>query len=245
MSRSSWTATAAGRRSAACRASPAIAPVPRRCARRSKAAAEGRRRSAYALCLFVGELAAVGGGGQRPQGPAAAIISNASSTSSSAKGVRLRLIGDPAAFGAATGRAARARGRADRRQRPADPGRRAQLWLARAKLPQPRASWPQRVAAGELRSRRRSTRHALGAELADRRPARPRPADPHFGRDAAVEFPAVAGGLCRTDVRRHAVARLRRGGLQPTRSTQFAGAPAAVWRPMSELAIRSRGRRRS
>ena len=57
-SRSSWTATAAGRPSAACRASPGIAPAPRRCARRSSRG-RGRGRSAHPLRFLVGELAAV------------------------------------------------------------------------------------------------------------------------------------------------------------------------------------------
>ena len=63
-----------------------------------------------------------------------------------------------------------------------------------------------------------------------------RPADPHLGRNAAVQFPAVAGGLCRTDVRRHAVAGFRRAGASPRRSREFAAARAAVRRPMSDLA---------
>ena len=55
-----------GDASAACRASPAIAPGPKRCARRSRRAVERGRRGAHALRLLVGELAPLGGGDRRP-----------------------------------------------------------------------------------------------------------------------------------------------------------------------------------
>ena len=70
MSRSSWTATAAG---------PSKRGLPRVAGHRAgaeavrrtlKCAVEARRRSPYALCFFLGELAPVGGGGRRPHGAA-------------------------------------------------------------------------------------------------------------------------------------------------------------------------------
>jgi ribosome recycling factor len=56
----------------------------------------------------------------------------------------------------------------------------------------------------EARSRRSSTP----------RPAAARPPHPHVGRAAPVELPALAGGLCRAAVRRHALARFRRRHLR-------------------------------
>ena len=46
---------------------------------------------------------------------------------------------------------------------------------------------------------------------ADRRPAPARPADPHLGRGAAVELPALGGGLRRALLHRHLLAGLRQG----------------------------------
>ena len=57
MSRSSWTAMAAGRRRAGCRGSPAIALASRRCAGRSGRPASGHRL-AHRLCLLLRELVA-------------------------------------------------------------------------------------------------------------------------------------------------------------------------------------------
>jgi undecaprenyl diphosphate synthase len=52
-----------------------------------------------------------------------------------------------------------------------------------------------KACAGEIEPARSTSKHRRRA--ADPRPSRARPADPHVGRGAAVQFPAVAGGLCR------------------------------------------------
>src|SRR5262249_14698922 len=57
---------------------------------------------------------------------------------------------------------------------------------------------------GPVRSRLR------GAPLRARA-ARPRPRHPHLGRTAALELPALAVGVRRARLRRHTVARFRRG----------------------------------
>ena len=97
-----------------------------------------------------------------------------------------------------------------------------------------------------------------------RRPAAARPADPHQRRGAAVELPAVAGGLCRDVVHRRAVARFharasRRGAgeLRAAGSGAMAdgesGRRSAGERKTSDLPVRAgfggghargRGRRR-
>ena len=71
----------------------------------------------------------------------------------------------------------------------------------------------------------RGARHA--------RPAAARPADPHLGRAAPVQFPALAGGLCRVAVRRHALARFRRRRAA-RRAGRLCPARAPLRRPMTD-----------
>ena len=69
---------------------------------------------------------------------------------------------------------------------------------------------PRRAQARGGASRPSDRRGAIEARARHRRPAAARPADPHLGRASAVQLPALAGGLCRIAVRRHALARFRR-----------------------------------
>ncbi len=71
MSRSSWTATAAGPPRAACRGSPAIARAPARCGAPSRRRSDTACRWLTHLCLQQRELAPPGGRGARPDRPAA------------------------------------------------------------------------------------------------------------------------------------------------------------------------------
>ena len=73
----------------------------------------------------------------------------------------------------------------------------------------------------------------IEARARHRRSAAARPADPHLGRAAPVQLPALAGGLCRIAVRRHALARFRR--RRPARRAGRICRPRApLRRPMSE-----------
>ena len=232
---SSWTATAAGPRSAGCRASPGHRAGAEAVRTTLQAAAkagvevltlyafssENWRRSEEEVSDLKGLLAYYrrqGTGHARQRGrPAPADRRSI--------GVRSRARPAPGACR-----------RADRRQYAPDPGRRAQLWRAgrnRRRRPHagrgcrgraPRSGFDRR--AGD----RRGARHG--------RPARSGPAHPHVRRIAAVQFPAVAGGLCRIAVRRHLVAGLRRGGLR-RRPEPVRRPAAAVRRAMNELVIRS------
>ena len=156
------------------------------------------------------------------------------------EGVRLRLIGDPSAFGPQlVQRLERAVERTAANTRltlvvALNYGSRGEIAARRpdaragSGVRGPRPGFDRR--AGD----RRGARH--------RRPARAGPADPHVGRGAPVQLPLVAGGLCRAAVRRHAVAGLRRGCLQ--------GCAGRVRRPASggsaadERASRPQPRRR-
>ena len=100
---------------------------------------------------------------------------------------------------------------------------------ARAEIARAAQRMAAAVAAGDLRGQRGDRRQAR--ELPRRAgPARPRSHHPHQRRAAAVQFPAVAGGLQRTGVRsdllagfRPLDARRRDRRIQPSRAT--------VWRP--------------
>ena len=110
---------------------------------------QGRRRSPYALCLFLGELASVRGGSQRPQG-LARILSGARARRAFAPGCaaqadwRSRRLRSPADGAARAGR------RANSEERPADAGRRAELRRRAARLPAAARKLAAKAAAGEL-----------------------------------------------------------------------------------------------
>ena len=225
---SSWTATAAGRSSAACRASPATAPAPKRSARALQAAAD---HGVEVLTLYAFSSENWRRSDEEIADLTALMRFYLERELDDARQGRRPAQADRRLFGvrARAGRAARARGRADGGQRPADAGRRAQLRLARGNRRRgaaARGARPQPASS----TRQRSTKQAIAAELQTARPARARPADPHLGRGPAVQFPAVAGGLCRAVVRRHAVARLRRAGLRrgarPVRRARSAASAA-------------------
>ena len=206
-SRSSWTATAAGRRPAACRASPATGAAPRRSAAPSTAAGE----------LGIPYLTLFGFSSEnwkRPldevddlmgllrhylRGEIAELHKN---------GVRLRVIGDRARLSAdivALIDNAEALTRDNARRQPDDRlsyGGRAEIVAAA------------RAIAAKVGGRRASRRDAIDETLiarppVHRRPARPRSADPHQRRAAHQQFPAVAVRLCRAGLHQDAVAGFR------------------------------------
>ena len=229
-SRSSWTATAAGRRK---RGLPRVAGhrAGAEAVRKALAAPRARRAS---KCLTLYAFSSENWRRSeeeisRPHGPAALLSRARARRRSTQEGVRLALIGDHTAFGAELVARLERAVRAHRRQQPADPGRRAQLRRRAARSPARRGALAAKARGGRARpgdDRRGDARRRAG----DRRPAGARPADPHLGRGAAVQFPAVAGGLCRAGVPRHAVARFRRGGVRrgarrimPARQRRFGG----------------------
>ena len=221
MSRSSWTATAAGRRRAACRGWPAIAPASRRCARRVRAASE-LGIAWLTVYAFSSE------NWSRPKSEVSDLIGllklfiRRDLAELHQNGVRVRIIGDrdgPAARH--QGAARRGRG-ADRRQPRAHPGHRLQLWRPR----RDRAGRAQDRAGG--RGRADLTADEVTPDIfADasrhRRHSRSGPGHPHQRRDSAVEFPAVAGRLQR--VRLPA---LLLAGFQPRATWSRRSAPYAA-----------------
>ena len=230
---SSWTATAAGRRRAACRAPPATAPAPRRRARLLRAAGEAGRRMPDPLRLLVGELAAARGRDQRPDG-AAALLHPARARQpsprrrSASRSSAITRPSRPTLRGWSTRRVAQTAGN-DR------------MTLAIALNYGARAELVQRAPAGRAGRGRsagptRSTRRDRG-RARHRRSAAARPADPHLGRAAPVQLPALAGGLCRIAVRRHALARFRRRRAA-RRAGRLCAARAALRRPMSDARTR-------
>ena len=116
------------------------------------------------------------------------------------EGVRLRLIGDYSAFGPdLVARLERAI---------AHTADNARLTLvvalnygSRAEIAAAARTLAVKAAAGALDPARSTKRRSPRAP--DRRSARPRPADPHLGRDPPLQFPLVAGGLFGAFVRRH------------------------------------------
>ena len=84
------------------------------------------------------------------------------------------------------------------------------------------------VAAGELEPED-ITEERFAAALQTARPAAARPADPHLGRGAAVELPALGSGLRRALLHRHVLARLRQG--RAVRGARVVPAPRAPLRP--------------
>ena len=88
-------------------------------------------------------------------------------------------------------------------------------------------SWPRRARVGARRRRRpprpgrRSTRRASPRCLQTAGMPGPRPDHPHLGRAAAVELPALAGGLCRVRLPGRALARLRRASTWRRRIAEF------------------------
>ncbi len=190
MSRSSWTATGAGRRRAACRASPAIAAAPRRCAAPSIAAAE----------LGISYLTLFGFSSEnwkRPRDEVDDLMGLLRHLS--ARRDRRAASQRRAPAGHRRSRAARARHRhadrqcrgADARQHAAQPDRRALLWRPRRDRRRRRAPSPPRL------RRDGSQPEAIDEALLRRAPlhrrhSRSRSAHPHQRRAAHQQFPAVA-----------------------------------------------------
>ena len=194
MSRSSWTATAAGRRRAG---------LPRLAGHRAGVEAlrktrsrrrRDRHRVAYRLCLLVGELVAAEVRSQRPDGPAASCSSAATSPNCTRMACRVRIIGDR------TGLQPDIKALLDEAEALTAANRALNLVIAfnyggRDEIV--RAA--RKIAAGgrrrgELDSRRD---HAGGLRrtLDTARHSRSGSRHPHQRRAAAFEFPAVAGGL--------------------------------------------------
>ena len=100
---------------------------------------------------------------------------------------------------------------------------------ARAELVQAARRIAARAEAGEIAPGRRRRGDGRG-RARHRRPAAARPPHPHLGRAAPVQLPALAGGLCRIAVRRHALARFRRrrAALRARRLCRRASAGSAA-----------------
>ena len=204
---SSWTATDAGRRGAACRARPDIAPASRRSGAVVEAAPGSRRRDADAVCLLVRQLAAPRPRGEGPDGAAAALSAGRSARAGRERDAphRHRPPRPPA-------------GGSEPRRSPGSsrPPRRAGASICGSPSTTPRATPSLR--RRRTGSPRRRPRARPSAGCSARRLARPAPVaaarrrSPHpLGRrEAAVGLPAVGIRLCRALLRRHAVARFRR-----------------------------------
>src|SRR6185312_11767225 len=129
-----------------------------------------------------------------------------------------------------------ARGRPYFGQFAADPGRRAELRLARRNhrggkgACQPGGGWRHRSCANRGDRLRSAARYL--------RPSGARPAHTDLGRRATFELPAVAGGLCRADIRRKAVAGLFRARFRRG-NRAFHGARAPVRWAVNELFVRT------
>ena len=160
------------------------------------------------------------------------------------EGVRLKVLGDHNAFEADVARMvddAVARTAGNSRMTLAialNYGSRSEMAGAARRL-------AEQAAAGELGAEE-IDEAAIERALDTARPAAARPPDPHLGRATAVQLPALAGGLCRIAVRRHALARFRRATRCARRSPNMPGASggtAACERrrrpdPASDLPIR-------
>ena len=208
-SRSSWTATAAGRRSTACRASRATARA-RKAVREVVRAAREIGLRALTLYAFSAQ------NWQRPPDEVATLMQLLRDYVIEERDeimdndIRLIAIGDverlPAfvrdpldALIARLGR------------QPVDdavPG----AVLRRARVDRRRGARAVRGGRRGDAAARRDHRGAVRGRAADRRAAAAGPAGPHLGRGAAVELPALGGGLRRAVLHRHVLARLRQDG---------------------------------
>ena len=187
---------------------------------------------------------------RRPDGAAAPSISARELDELPPRGnVRLRIIGDLSRLRAGSRASwSRARWRAPPKTTRHDPRHRAQL---RSQDEIVRAARALAARAAQARSpRKRSTKRRSRRRARHRRPAAARPADPHLRRTAAVQLPAVAGGLCGTAVRRHACGRISmatrlRAALAtlPARERRFGGSMSQAERPARRLSCRLVGRR--
>ena len=209
MSPSSWTATAAGRRRAACRAPSAISAAPRPCARTVMRRGE----------LGISYLTLFGFSSENWKRPAREVDDlmgllrlylRSEIAELHRNGVRLRVIGDrerlaPDIVALIEQAETRTRGNCA-----AQPDRRAELWRARRDRAGGRAHRAKMCKAGKLAARRRR-RGAVQPPPADRRAARSRPRHPHQRREAHQQLPALAVGLCGAGLPRAAVARLHQG----------------------------------
>ena len=204
MSRSSWTATAAGRRGAACRAPPAIAPASRRSAAWSRRRPTSASRRCTLFAFSVRQLAPPAGGGRRADAAAAALSAHARCDELVESGMRLTVIGRrdrlPDGLGAEIAAARSSVPRAGRRPASAHRDR-----LLRARCDR------RGGAALAARARHRHARGFRAAASRKRRRPRRRPAHPHRRREAAVRLPALGKRLRRAALRRDHVARFRRG----------------------------------
>ena len=128
------------------------------------------------------------------------------------EGVQLRLIGDPAAFGQdLEARLERAVERTKDNDRltlvvALNYGSRGEIAAAARDLARQAVEGRIDAASIDEAGDRRA--------IADARLSRARPAHPHFGRNAAVQLPVVASGLCRARLRRDAVAGFRRSRVR-------------------------------
>ena len=213
MSPSSWTATAAGRRRAACRGSKATAAASRPCA----------APCARAIDLGIGYLTVYSFSSENWRGPPQEV--------SDLMGLLKRFIrNDLADLHAATSgcassarvtacptrsRCASGRGREpDPRQHRPDARGRLQLRRPPGDRRRPPARSRRDVAAGAISPPTTSRPRRSAARLDTARHPRPRPRHPHLRRAAALQLPALAGGLCRVRLHAGALARFRPRGAR-------------------------------
>ena len=224
-SRSSWTATAAGRRSAACRSPPATAPARERV----------RRIVEAAIDLGIHDLAVFAFSTEnwsRPQDEVDALMEIFAETIErelpdlAEQGVRVRFIG----------RRDRApeelRARMEAMEDETELNTRLNLWVAfdyggRAEL----VEAARRLVESGVEARG-DRRERLRREPLRARAARPRSADPHERRAAHLELPALAARLRGARLRRQALAGLRRA-RPARRARRVRQPPAPIRRPMS------------
>jgi undecaprenyl diphosphate synthase len=147
------------------------------------------------------------------------------------EGVRIKVLGDHRAFSPDTARmidAAVARTAGNTRMTLAV----ALNYGSRAEIVNAARGLAARVMAGEL-APDAIDEAAVEGGARHGRPAAARSPHPHVRRAAPVQFPALAGGLCRVPVRGHALAGLRRR-RSARRARSICRPRAPLWRIMSE-----------
>ena len=238
MSRSSWTATAAGPARAACRGRPDTAPASRSCAGSSRNAPQRKVRY-LTLFAFSSE------NWRRPPDEVGMLMklvprcAGARSGGSARNQVRLRFIGDRDVARAPSSRAAC---RTPKRSPRAIPGWGSSVAVAyggRWDIAQACRSLAADVAAGKLRRGGHRRDADRGAARARRHPGS-RSADPHRRRAAHQQFPAVESRLHRAVFHRRAVAGIFAGAICDAAFEFFAQRERRFGKTSAQVARESR-----
>ena len=216
MSRSSWTATAAGRRRAACRAARAIGAASKRSARRS-GGHRPRHRLSDAVQLLLGKLVAAAGGSRFPVRPVPPLHPSRRRRASCGRACSISVIGKR------DGAACR-HTRHDRGGRKAD-GRRTRSFSSSSPsttAPATRSCARSARIAGEVQDGRLDpaaiSEATIAAHLDTAALSRPGSRHPHQRRTPAQQLPALAVGLRRARFRAGLLAGLRPRGARRARS---------------------------